>query len=111
MTAPILKKAGLTLKTVGNSNIYLSGTGIAVGHTVKVKRRGTGEIIWKGDVDKNAGKGSRAKLQFVQREDYFRNWKPARDPGDVIEVDVTVTNGGGEESGPVDEEVIIDGPE
>ncbi len=111
MTAPILKKAGLTLRTVGVSHIWLSGTGIAIGNSVNVKRHGTAEVVWKGDVDKVSGKGARAKLQFAKDADYFSSGKSPRGPGDLLDVDVTVTNAGGEESNPDRGEVIIDGPE
>ena len=111
MPAPILKKAGLTLKTVGVSHIWLSGTGIANGNPVKVKRHGTTEVVWDGAVDKVNGKGARAKLQFSRAADYFSSGKTPRGPGDLLDVDVTVTNAGGEESTPDVGVVIIDGPE
>lgn len=110
MAAPILKRAGLTLKTVGNSHIWLSATGVSIGNEVNVKRRGTAAVIWKGNVDSVSGKGARAKMQFVGIAGYFSDSKAPKGPGDVIDVDVTVTNAGGEESGAVPEEVILDGP-
>ena len=111
MTAPILKKAGLTLKTVGVSHIWLSGSGIAIGNPVKVKRHKTTEVVWEGNVDKQKGTGFRAKLQFSKDADYFSRGKSPKGPGDLVDVDVTVTNAGGEESSPDVGVVIIDGPE
>ena len=111
MTAPILKKAGLTLKTVGVSHIWLSGTGIAIGNPVKVKRHGTTEVVWAGNVDKEKGIGFRAKLTFSKDADYFSRGKDPKGPGELLEVDVTVTNAGGEESSPDVGVVIIDGPD
>lgn len=113
MAAPLPKSTPINLKTNGNSVFWLNANNVETGHTVVVKRTDNGPGYWTGTVTaKHSGnpKGAKVSVSYNPGIPPFTKTQKRKShgAGDIIEVTITITNTTTNESGSLNDEVIID---
>lgn len=116
MPAPVLKGTPINLKTSGNSTFWVYGTGLGTGATfeVLVERLDGGAGFWEGELmsqHPNNPKGFKAQVSFNSTFSPLTKKKKRSKKklvtGELIEVDITVTNTGTGNSGVIGDQAII----
>jgi hypothetical protein len=116
MAGPVLKGTPINLKTTGNSTFWIYGTGLGTGAAfeVLVERLDGGAGHWEGTLKTqhpNNPRGFKAQVSFnpafAPLTKKKKKSKKKLLTGELIEVDITVTNTGTGNSGVIGDQAII----
>ena len=98
MTKPVLQRLLINLKANGKSKFWISATNVIEGNTVAVFANDGSNRSWIGSAEKVIGNAVRVGVSRVHFEadadiPYVDSEKKIFGAGDVIDVDITITNG------------------